>query len=427
MFNREEYNKRIEWYKEARFGLFLHFGVYAIPARGEWLRSDEQMSLEDYQPFVDEFDPDDCDLNEWAKCAKQAGMKYAVLTAKHHDGYCLFDTKLTDYKSDRDFVKEFLEAFRKVGIKVGLYYSLLDWHHEDFPHYQDRYHPMRNNEAYKGKVHHFDRYLDYMHGQIKELCTQYGQLDIMWFDFSYNEMTAKKWRAQELVEMVRQYQPNIILDNRLEASGEGFGSLVTDEPTDYSGDFVSPEQIIPPYGILDHQGRPVMWEACITMNDHWGYHSLDHNYKQPKTIIHKLVECVSKNGNMILNVGPNARGRFPKESIQILKEIGMWMDDYGQSIYGCGSSNLAKPDNGRLTQKGKTLYYHITEMSIGGIPLYGLNKEEIQSIRLLSDGSEVQIMDLWTVKNYPDIVFVNFEGKNKLPNEIDTVLEIKLK
>jgi alpha-L-fucosidase len=179
-----------------------------------------------------------------------------VLTAKHHDGFCLFDSKLTDYKSTntpcgRDLVREFLDAFRAEGIRVGLYYSLLDWHHPDYPKYNDPIHPMRNNPKFEQEHTDFDKYLDYMHGQIRELCTEYGKIDIFWFDFSYGSMRGEKWRASELVKMIRKYQPDVILDNRLEVSGEGFGSLVTSDPTDYCGDFVSPEMLIPPQGIRD--------------------------------------------------------------------------------------------------------------------------------------------------------------------------------
>lgn len=426
MFDRENYEKRIEWYKDARFGMFIHFGAYATAARGEWVRSVEEMSVHDYQKYIDAFDPDDCDMKEWARMAKKAGMKYAVMTAKHHDGYALFDTKLSDYKTRRDFVAEFLEAFRAEGLHVGLYFSLIDWHHPDYPHYHDRHHPERNNEAYKNVKHDFDNYLRFMHGQVKELCSNYGKLDIMWFDFSYDEMRAEKWQAQKLVEMVRSLQNDIILDNRLEVSGEGFGSLLSDHPSDYCGDFVSPEQIIPPYGLSDQQGRPVLWEACITMNDHWGYHSQDHNYKKTMTIIRKLVECVSKGGNMILNVGPDARGRFPKETTRILNEISVWMRNYSESIYGCTYSSIKKPENGRITQNGKILYYHVMEMSIGGIPLYGIHRDNVEAIYLLSDHSELQIMDNWIVNNYPDIVFIDIKG-NDLPDPIDTVIKIILK
>ena len=274
-FDRAKYDERMKWFRHDRFGMFIHWGLYAIPARGEWVRSVEEIPEAQYTPFFDEFNPTDFDARAWARLAKQAGMKYAVLTAKHHDGFCLFDSKLTDWKSTntpfgRDIVREFLDAFRAEGIRVGLYYSLLDWHHPDYPAFGDRHHPMRNNEAYRDRPYNFDNYLAYMHGQVRELCTNYGKLDLMWFDFSYDDMTGEKWRGAELVRMVRSLQPDIILDNRLEVSGSGFGSIATDEPLEFSGDYVSPEQIIPQTGFKDSRGRDICWEACITMNDNWG-------------------------------------------------------------------------------------------------------------------------------------------------------------
>lgn len=433
MFDREQYNKRIEWYKEARFGMFIHWGLYAIPARGEWVRSVEKITNEEYQPFFDEFNPTDYNPREWAKAAKAAGMKYAVLTAKHHDGFCLFDSKLTDYKATntkagRDLIKEYLEAFRAEGLKVGLYFSLIDWHHPDFPHYGDTNHPMRDNKEYEGKVHNFDNYLEYMHGQVKELCTNYGKLDIMWFDFSYDDMTGEKWRATELVRMIRSYQPDVIIDNRLEVSGTGFGSIATDNPSEFSGDFVSPEQIIPPNGLVDEKGRDLMWEACITMNDNWGYCAKDKKFKSSALLIKKLIECISKGGNLLLNVGPDAKGNIPDESLKILSEIGEFMHKNGESVYGCGKSELPKPENGRITQNGKMLYFHIMEPALGDIPLYGVHEEDIKRIRLLSDGSEISIVKWWAVGNYPDIVFVNVnDNRGELPNPIDTVIAVELK
>lgn len=430
MFNKEEYNKRMQWFCHDRFGMFIHWGLYAIPARGEWVRSVEKMPEEEYLPFFQEFNPDHFNPLEWAQLAKKAGMKYAILTAKHHDGFCLYDSAYTDFKVTntpfkRDIVKEFLEAFRSVGIRVGLYFSVIDWHHPDFEQYQDRHAPMRENEAFNHPVN-FDNYLTFMHNQVRELCTNYGKLDMMWFDFSYDHKRGDYWKATELVEMVRQLQPDIILDNRLEVSGEGFGSIATANPLPYSGDYVSPEQVIPPHGIQNELGDPVPWEACITMNDNWGYVACDHNFKESSTLIKKLVECVSKNGNMLLNVGPNARGEIPSESIQILEEIGAWMHDYSKSIYGNQTSEFPKPENGRITQNGKFVYYHIMENAIGGIPLYGIPKKQIKKIRLLSDGTEVKPMDFWTVNNYPDVVFVKLSDKASLPNPIDTVVEIEL-
>lgn len=432
MFDREAYEKRVEWYQEARFGMFIHWGLYAIPARGEWVRSIEEIPEEEYLPFFDEFNPVDFEPEKWARAAKEAGMKYAVMTAKHHDGFCLFDSKLTDFKSTntkagKDLVREYLEAFRREGLKVGLYYSLLDWHHPDYPHYGDWHHPMRNCEETKDVERDFNRYLEYMHGQVKELCTDYGKLDIMWFDFSYGEMTGEAWKATELVNMVRSYQPDVIIDNRLEVSGEGFGSIATDNPSDFSGDFVSPEQIIPPNGLVSESGRDLVWEACITMNDHWGYCAKDKNFKPAPMIIKKLVECVSKNGNMLLNVGPDAKGNIPDESLEILKGIGKWMKRNGLSVYGCKGSGLPKPENGRITRCENKLYYHIMENAIGAVPLYGIPKDKVKAMRLLSDGSELKVSGGWCESNYPDVVFVNVSDTPYLPDEVDTVVEIILK
>lgn len=432
LFDRAAYEKRVSWFVKERFGMFIHWGLYAIPARGEWVRSTERISVEDYEPFFREFNPVDYDPKKWARAAKQAGMKYAVLTAKHHDGFCLFDSQLTDYKSTntpcgRDLVREYLDAFRAEGIRVGLYYSLLDWHHPDYPHFGDERHPMRDNEAYRGMEHHFERYLDYMHGQIKELCTNYGKIDLFWFDFSYDQMTGETWRASQLVDMIRQYQPDVILDNRLEAGGSSFGSLVSGNPSPYSGDFVSPEQIIPPEGILDVNGKRVVWESCITMNGHWGYCASDHFFKPADMMIKKLVECVSKGGNLLLNVGPDAKGNIPKESLDILHKIGEWMERNSESIYGCGYGEIAKPDYGRITRNGKKLYYHVMEPQIGYVPLTGISAEQVDHIRLLADGSELQIIKNWITNNYQDVVFVSLGEDPRLPDPVDTVIEVTLK
>ncbi len=420
-----------EWFTHSRFGMFIHWGLYAIPARGEWIRSVEKISTDEYQKYFEEFDPKDYDPKAWAKLAKKAGMKYAIMTAKHHDGFCLFDSAYTDYKATntpckRDLVKEYLEAFREEGLKVGLYYSLLDWHHPDYPHYGDNNHPMRDNETFKGKQHDFDNYLNYFHSQVEELCTNYGKIDIFWFDFSYGNLVGEAWRATDLVRMMRKHQPDVIIDNRLEVSGVGFGSLITDSPTEYSGDFVSPEQIIPPNGIVDVNGKPVPWEACVTMNNHWGYCSHDKFFKSPDMLIKKLVECVSKGGNFLLNVGPDANGRIPAESVSILSSIGDWMQKNSESIYGCTFSEIKKPDYGRITAKGKKIYYHVFEPLIGYVPLTGISADKVKKIRLLSDGSELTVSVNWITSNYPDIVFVSFGDNPLLPDSTDTVIEVEM-
>jgi alpha-L-fucosidase len=368
--------------------MFIHWGIYAIPGRGEWVRNQEILSVEDYQNYFDTFNPVDYEPGEWAKIAKNAGMKYAVMTAKHHDGFCLFDSQLTDYKATntpagRDLIKEYVEAFRAEGLKVGFYYSLLDWHHPDYPHYGDGIHPMRNNEAWKGKKHDFDNYIKYMHGQVKELVSNYGKIDIMWFDFSYGDMSGEKWKATELVRMVRKLQPGIIVDNRLG------GDMESEIPDYYAGDFEGPEQVIPHEGVFDVKGRRIPWEACITLNNNWGYSTND-DYKSPSDVILALVNCVSKGGNLLLNVGPDAKGRIPVKSQDVLKIVGEWIGLNGESIYGCGPAPYPKPEWGRFTMKGDTLFAHITDSNIGQYYMKGM-KGKIKGGRTLFDGKEIFI------------------------------------
>lgn len=427
-------DKRMKWFLNDRFGLFLHWGLYSIPAVAEWKQSYEKMTAQEYAKYFDEFNPTSYHPKEWAKLAKKAGMKYAVLTVKHHEGFCLFDSAYTDFKSTntkcgRDLTREFADAFREEGLKVGFYYSLFDWHHPDYHHFGDLYHPMRDNEAYRDYSYHFQNYLDYMHNQIRELCTNYGKLDIFWFDNSYGDMKGEKWQATKLVTMIRSLQPDIILNNRLECNAAGKGSIGTEDETVYCGDFVAPEQIIPPDGILDANDQPLPWEACCTLNNNWGYNRNPNNYKNAKCIIHKLVECTSKGGNLLLNIGPNARGRLPKQAMEVLEEISLWMDDYEESIIGCGSAGLKKPDWGYYTKKGNYLYAHIFEQNIGPIPLE-IPSEKIKKIRKVSDRREISIVEPWVTKLFPQYTFINFDepeqGTFPLENEIDTVLEIEL-
>lgn len=430
-FNREEYNKRVQWYQDARFGMFIHWGLYSIPARGEWIRSIEKITKEDYMQYFDEFDARDYDPRKWAKAAKDAGMKYVVLTAKHHDGFCLFDSKYTDFKATntkagRDLIKEYVEAVRAEGLKVGLYFTLIDWYHEDYPHFGDRLHPMRGNEKYLDEHRNWERYVEYFHNQVEEICTNYGKLDILWFDFSYDDMRGEKWGATKLIDMVRRLQPQVIIDNRLEVSGEGRGSLAECKPSAFHGDFISPEQMIPPEGLLDVEGNPLVWEACVTMNNNWGFHGTDKDYKPAPMLIKKLVECVSKGGNLLLNVGPDAYGNIPSESMNILEEIGRWMDKNKESIHGAGTSDLPKPDYGRVTKKGNTYYFHLFENTIGPLPLIGLDKKKVKRIRALATGYEIPISGSWVHSDYPDIVFADLGPSPILPDATDYVLKVEM-
>lgn len=428
-------NQRTEWYRDSRFGLFMHWGLYSVLGIDEWIRSINQMPEKDYVHLMDQFTAENYHPEEWAKMAKAAGMKYAILTAKHHDGFCLFDSQLTDYKSTnaaagRDLVREFLDAFRAEGIKVGLYYSLLDWHHPDYPHYGDRNHPERNNPAYKDVPYNFQNYLDYMHGQIKELLTNYGQIDVMWFDFSYENMAGDTWGADQIMDLIHQYQPQMIIDNRLEGAGNKVGSIMTQHPKRYAGDFASPEQVIPPYPIVNEMGEPVPWESCITINKHWCYNPADLHYKPAKLLVRTLVDCVSKSGNLLLNIGPTPKGEFPVQAQEILQEIGVWMKVNHESIYGNHVAEIAKPDWGRYTQKGNTLYAHIYEESISALEIRGL-QGRIKRMTLLADGTEIVPTKHWTLSAYPDVdyFFLHQSATDSypLPDPIDTVVKIELK
>lgn len=428
-----ERTERTRWFLGERFGMFIHWGIYAVPARGEWVRSKEHITIEDYQEYYDTFDPTDYNPREWAKAAKAAGMRYAVMTAKHHDGFCLFDSQLTDYKATntkagRDLIREFLEAFRAEGLKVGLYYSLIDWHHDQYPAYGDSRHPMRENEAFKGQDRDIRKYASYLHAQIQELLTNYGNLDTLFFDFSYDNLGSEAWQSVKLVEMIRSLQPHILINNRLDFCGHlsFISDIQSRNPTSIAGDFASPEQIIPPEGIVDVDGNSVPWEANLTLNRHWGYDAFDKLYKSPRLVIRKLVECVSKNGNMLLNVGPDAKGRIPDESLAVLKSVGEWMQKNSQSLYGCGSSGLDKPDWGLYTRKGNKLYAHVFEENIGPYTLKGL-KGKVKRARFLMDGAEVFLDPSWVNS---DDLFMYF-GKPiywffPLRDDVDTVIELEM-
>ncbi len=425
----DEVMQRTEWWRQDRFGMFIHFGAYAVPARGEWVKSNEKLTTGEYQKYVDAFYPGEYNAKEWAEIAKNAGMKYAVLTAKHHDGFCMFDSKLTEYKisnqfDGRDIVREFLDAFRTEGLKVGLYYSLIDWHHEDYPNVGN--HPQREDEKYGKRKFNWGNYLNYMHGQVEELVTNYGKIDIMWFDYSFGEYHGEKWGATQLVEMVRKHQPDIILDSRLDINKgvAGEGRMLG------FGDFETPEQGVPEKGLVDKFGNPLPWETCLTLNNNWGYSKFDNDWKSPELIVHTLIECVSKNGNLLLNVGPDAKGKIPDESVEILAKVGDWMNDNSKSIYHCGTSDMPKPEWGRITQNGEKMYVHWMYPKIGHINLKGYG-EKVKAVYFLADGAEAPSSNSWWGNKDEDNFFINVNKPTyktySLPDKIDTVFEVILK
>lgn len=369
-----------DWFVHDRFGLFIHWGLYALPARHEWVRHYERISNEDYQKYFDHFDPDLYDPARWAAAARNAGMKYFVITTKHHEGFCLWDSALTDYKATntpygKDLLHPMVDAFRAEGLKTGFYHSLIDWHHPEFP--VDTLHPQRDDAAFKEREKNRDvrKYAEYLHGQVRELLTQFGKIDVLWFDFSYSNAPGGKgkedWQSEKLLKMVRELQPGIIVNDRLELSG----------------DITTPEQW-QPRGWVQVNGKPVVWEACQTLNGSWGYHRDNLDWKPVDMLIRMLIDSVSKGGNLLLNVGPTGRGEFDARALATLEGIGEWMRLHSRSIYGCTQSEFEAPQDCRLTQNGKRLYVHLFAWPFKALHLDGL-AGKVAYAQLLNDASEI--------------------------------------
>ncbi|WP_262008029.1 alpha-L-fucosidase [Streptomyces sp. FIT100] len=373
-----------------RFGLFVHWGLYSAAARHEWVKYRERLTDQQYQPYFDHFDADLYDPGAWAELATQAGMRYAVLTTKHHEGFCLWDSDLTDYKVTRtphgkDAVGPFIEAFRTAGLGIGLYHSLIDWHHPDFT--VDSHHPQRDDTAARSADTGRDmgRYADHLNGQVRELLTRYGGIDIMWFDFSYPDHDIYEqpisdgkgraaWRSERLVETVRSLQPDILLNDRLDLPG--------------SADFTTAEQYQPAGPVLV-DGHPVVWEACHTLNGSWGYDRDNLDDKPAELLVRMLVDAVSKDGNLLLNVGPNARGEIDQRAARTLREIGAWMRLHSSAIHDAGPSTYEAPDGCRYTQRGDRLYLHLFTWPMKHVRLPGL-AGKVRYARFLADHSEVR-------------------------------------
>jgi len=383
--------QRMKWWTDARFGMFIHWGLYALPARHEWVKNYERLTNEQYQKYFEAFNPDLYDPHEWARQAKAAGMKYVVITAKHHEGFCLFDSKFTDYKATntpigKDLIKEYVEAFRAEGLKVGFYYSLIDWHHPDYT--VDRNHPLRQNtdEEYaainKGKD--MSKYREYIKNQVRELLTNYGEISIIWFDFSFPGKNGKgrdDWDSEGLLKLARSLQPGIIVDDRLDLKDVEGG-----------WDFVSPEQVkVAKWP--EYNGKRIPWETCQTFSGSWGYYRDENTWKSNAQLLELLIESVSKGGNLLLNVGPTARGTFDQRAQDRLKSMGEWMKYNSRSIYGCteAPAEFKAPANTVLTYNPvtKRLYIHLLAYPMGRINLAGM-AEKVKYVQFLHDASEIK-------------------------------------
>ena len=382
-----------EWFVHDRFGMFIHFGLYALPARHEWIKTTEKITEEKYDQYFKHFNPDLYDPREWARRAKAAGMKYVVLTTKHHEGFCLFDSQYTDYKATntpygKDLVREYVDAFRAEGLHIGFYYSLIDWHHPDFP--IDVIHPRRDDENAEelNKGRDMKRYAEYMRNQVTELLTNYGKIDILWFDFSYSDRRPEQkdwmegkgkdqWEAEKLLETARKLQPHIIIDNRSEIEQ----------------DLWTPEQFQPMEWVKHEKtGELVTWEACQTFSGSWGYYRDEMTWKSPEMLIDMLINTVCIGGNLLMNVGPTARGYLDYRAENALKVYADWMKYNSRSIYGCtmAEPEFTAPRGCRLTQSddGKRLYIHLMEYPFAYLEMHNL-AGKIDYAQFLHDASEI--------------------------------------
>lgn len=365
------------WFDTARFGLFVHWshcsqrgievswplvgGVFALPHCS-------QIPVDEYHATAATFDPQDWDARELARIAKRAGMQYAIITAKHHDGYAMFHTKQSDYSVEhspfrRDIVREFLNAMRDEGLRVGVYFSLIDWHHPDYPAFTDADKPYAFGRGRQPDPAAWERFTRFMFAQVRELLTGYGPIDVIWFDGGW-ERTPEQWKSRELEKLVRELQPGILINDRLPGAG----------------DFETPEQFVP----VQPLGR--RWETCLTINESWGYNVADTHWKPARQLIHTLCEVAGRNGNLLLNVGPMGDGRLQPEVLDRLAAVAAWMSRNGESIVGTVPGLEPWQCYGPSTRAGNRVYVHLLMRPYDTVSVRGIRIRRLQSVRSLSSG-----------------------------------------
>jgi len=367
------------WFESARFGLFFHWGHSS--QRGcelSWpmvggnfaLPHCQDILVDEYQSTAATFNPSRFDATEWARLAKESGAEYAVFTTKHHDGFAMFDTAFSAFSVmhspfKRDIVREWVNAFRAEGLRVGLYFSLCDWHHPDYPAFTDEYRPYNFLRLPKPTPEQWERYLEFMFGQLRELLTNYGRIDLIWFDGQW-EHTPDEWRAADLAKMIRELQPEIVINDRLPG-----------------GDYDTPEQFVP----AKPPARP--WEVCLTMNDSWGYSPHDTDYKSARGLTHTLCEIAGRGGRMLLNLSPKGDGALPEEQVSRLRAVGDWLARHRDSLIGTQPGLEPWQFYGPSTRRGDSIYLHLLMRPYDSVTVRGVPIKRVKSVRHLASGREL--------------------------------------
>jgi len=388
---------RMKWWRDARFGMFIHWGLYSLPAgewngkkfpgASEWIMDYADIPVKDYEQLAPKFNPARFDPKKWVQIAKDAGVKYVVITSKHHDGFCMFDTNTTNWDIvdaspyRKDVLSPLASECRKCGIKFCVYYSIMDWHHPAQAPSDQGYNPTVINPNRKGE------YVDNMRDQLKELLESCDP-EVIWFDGEWPDWWSEK-DGRSLYTWLRTLKPSLIINNRVGKGRDGMVGLNKDGGV-YVGDFGTPEQQIPATGLPD-----VDWESCMTMNGSWGFHKSDHNWKSSESLVRNLVDITSKGGNYLLNVGPTSDGEIPDSSVERLEDIGEWMRTNGESIYETSASPFGELPWGRCTMKHAndrtTLYLHVFQWPTDGQLRVAGIKTEVNSARLLNNGSSLAV------------------------------------
>jgi alpha-L-fucosidase len=379
---------KTDWFSNARFGLFLHWGLYAIPAQGEWTFARDQWAPGEYQNLMQAFNPVDFDPAEWARLAKAAGMKYVVFTTRHHDGFCMFDSHYTDYKITntpygKDVTRLLVEAFRAEGLKIGFYHSLPDWTHPGWSDQESPEYIQHQTLPEVSDAAHQD-YLDLLNHHVEQLMTEYGKIDLLFLDYTSRYKAGQDYYDRDrLLDMIYRHQPDILVDDRL--------SYYKEDVRDF--DYYTPEICVPnqPQTV---KGKEVVWETCCTMNDHWGYCQDDFNYKPLTTLTGGLIGCVAQNGNLLLNIGPDAKGRLPEMAVQRLHELADWHGANAEAVSGAGKAEFKPPFAGCYTQNAQNLYLYFLQQPMGDVILPQL-KDKIESITLMRTADPVEMVNDW--------------------------------